>query len=461
MIALISVLFVLSIAYSQYRQAKRKGEWSWKGFLIVIGSMAVFVGGFLIPLVQSTTMQAHVGLMMTAMFGGILLFTTALIYCCRRYYASRGYSFHPAQPNEPPVAPTGTTKSDQSTISVVAMICVCAGAMQAQGNQVYRDPGGAYTVVVPAGWQTQPQQGTPMISIVNMQTKVSETLGVMKGPEANTPTAEKELADMESGFPQSCPQAKVLQRAPIKLAGLTGVSVMVSCAGQDGPETMKFGAATKPGVVAVMIIGSPGNAYMKVLGPLRAIESSLKILPGTGTQAGGGPPPAQGADNAQEQAQGQPQGGADGQFPSHGDSGSGAYRDPQGRYSLAVPSGWNTAADNGNLTLSSGASWVTVATGTGAQASDLSQKIVQQVQAQYKDFKVLNQGDFQNNGHAAHGTNATGVNPKGARVSVLVVSISAGSGNYLVLISSAPNDQAQQINGTVMQIAQSVRFAGE
>jgi hypothetical protein len=84
-----------------------------------------------------------------------------------------------------------------------------------------------------------------------------------------------------------------------------------------------------------------------------------------------------------------------------------------------------------------------------------------QIQAQYKQFQVLNEGDFQNNGHAAHGTNATGINPKGARVSVLVVSISAGSGNYLILISSAPNDQAKQINGAVMQIAQSVRFAGE
>jgi hypothetical protein len=141
--------------------------------------------------------------------------------------------------------------------------------------------------------------------------------------------------------------------------------------------------------------------------------------------------------------------------------GQNVYHDPNGRYSLAVPPGWNTASDNGNLTLRSGPSWVTVATSNGAQPSDVNRQIVGQIQAQYKDFKVMNEGDFQNNGHPAHGTNATGINPKGARVSVLVVSIGAGSGHYLVLISSAPNDQAQQINGTVMKIAQSVRFAGE
>ncbi|HEY1902474.1 MAG TPA: hypothetical protein VGG56_08605 [Terracidiphilus sp.] len=471
MISLISVLFVLSMAYSQYRQAKRTGEWSWKGFLIIFGSTAVLVGGFLIPLVRSTTMRAHVALMMTAIFGGILLFVATLIYGCRRYYASRGYSFHP----EPPVAPAGTTKGDQSTISVLAMVCICAGAMQAhaQGKQVYSDPGGAYTVNIPAGWQTQAQPGSPMISIVDAKTKVSVTLGVMRGPEANTPTAEKELEGVEQQFPQSCPQAKVEQRGPTKLAGLNGSFLLVHCNGASGPELMKFAAASRPGVVALMVTASPGDAFLKVVVPLESIKNSFKALPAAGMQENSGPIPGaggqssmQGADDAQAPPQGQPQAG--GQFPSRGDSGSdashnsqGRYSDPQGRYSLAVPPGWNTANDNGNLTLSSGASWVTVATGTGAQPSDVNQKIVQQIQAQYKDFKVLNQGDFQNNGHAAHGTNATGVNPKRARVSVLVVSISAGGGNYLVLISSAPNDQAQQINGTVMQIAQSVKFAGE
>jgi hypothetical protein len=158
--------------------------------------------------------------------------------------------------------------------------------------------------------------------------------------------------------------------------------------------------------------------------------------------------------------QGQPQTQPGGDFPSPGGSDSGAYHDPQGRYSLAVPSGWNTASDNGNLTLSSGSSWVSVATSSGAQPADVNHQIVQQIQSQYKQFQILNEGDFQNNGHPSHGTNATGVNPKGVRVSVLVVSIGAGSGHFLVLISSAPNDQAKQINSTVMQIAQSVKFGG-
>jgi hypothetical protein len=396
--------------------------------------------------------------------------------------------------------------------AVAAFIGLSTCPVHLQAQKVYRDPGGAYSVNIPNGWQTEPQPGSPMISLVDAKTKVSVTLGVMRGPAANTPTAESELQGIEKQFPQSCPQAKIEQRGATKLAGLNGSFLVVHCNGADGPQLMKFTAASKPGEVALMVTASPGNAYLKDLLPLESIKGSFKALPVAGAQGATGMPamsgrpgsmqrtgggaPMQGMGSGQQSAPGmggsqaatpgmeqgtgtqgtgasqppmqpmangpaqsQPQVG--GQFPSPGDAGSGAYHDPQGRYSLAVPSGWNTASDNGNLTLSSGASWVTVATGSGAKPADANHQILQQIQAQFKEFKVLNEGDFQNNGHAAHGTNATGINPKGERVSLLLVSVSAGNGNYLMLISSTPNDQAKQFNGTVMQLAQSIRFSGE
>lgn len=107
----------------------------------------------------------------------------------------------------------------------------------------------------------------------------------------------------------------------------------------------------------------------------------------------------------------------------------GMYRDPGGRYTLTVPDGW-------------------------------SGQITQQIQAQFTGFQSLNEGDLQINGHPSHGTNATGINPKGERVSVLIVSIGAGSGHFLTVISSSPNDQAKTVNATIMKMAQSIRFGG-
>jgi hypothetical protein len=53
------------------------------------------------------------------------------------------------------------------------------------------------------------------------------------------------------------------------------------------------------------------------------------------------------------------------------------------------------------------------------------------------------------------------VNPKGIRVSVLVMTISAGGGHFVTVVSNVPNDQAKEVNDTVVQVANSIRFAGE
>ena len=139
------------------------------------------------------------------------------------------------------------------------------------------------------------------------------------------------------------------------------------------------------------------------------------------------------------------------------------FRDPQGRYSLSVPNSWNVASDAtaGTVTLSSGDSWAMVMTGSGQQAVAVNHDLTKQIQAQFTQFQLLNEGDLKVNNHPAHGSNATGINPKGSRVSVLIITVDAGSGHFLTVLSSAPNEQAKDINNTVVNMAQSIRFAGE
>jgi hypothetical protein len=283
MIPALSVLFVLAIAYSQYSQAKRNGQWSWAGFFVILGSMLGFAAAFLIPVVQSTKLQARPGLMVAVILTGNVLFVAALIYACRRYYM-RGPK---AKPSSAPA--TGDASIGKSLAPIVVMVCIFATTAQihAQGKRVYKDPGGAFSVSVPAGWDTQPQQGSPMISIVNAKSKVSVTLGVMRGPAANTPSAQKELQGIQAQFPQSCPKAKIESQGPTTLAGLSGQFMVVHCLPAEGPQLMKFTAASKPGVVALMVTASPGNAYLKELVPLMEISGSLRVLGPTGPMPGG------------------------------------------------------------------------------------------------------------------------------------------------------------------------------
>jgi len=318
------------------------------------------------------------------------------------------------------------------------LILLISGALTpiaSQAQNVYKNAN--FAVTVAAGWQAQPQEGTPLVSFVNEKAKASLSLGVMTGSADKTPTAEKELQNIESQFPDNCPQAKIKQRGPITLGGMSGVFLIVNCVDKEaGLEVMKFAAATKPGVMAVLNSASPVGNYEAVLPAMNLIEHSLRIL----------------NDGSQQSA---PSSGS--QTPA----GSGVYRDPQGRYRLSVPDGWNTSVDNGTLQVSSGSSWAVLTTGGGSQAGDVNHQVTQQIQVQYTQFQKLNEGDLLLNGHPAHGTTATGINPKGQRVSVLVLSIGAGSGNFLTVVSSSPNDQARAINATVMQMAQSIRFSGE
>jgi hypothetical protein len=145
------------------------------------------------------------------------------------------------------------------------------------------------------------------------------------------------------------------------------------------------------------------------------------------------------------------------------------YHDNQGRYSLLVPDGWTARPESdgsGTLQLKRGSAWATVAlmTGTGEGSSrpmDIAHGILQELKPDYREPQLLDEGDFENNGHAAYGANATGIDRKGARVTVTVVSIQARGLDFLSLVSSAPSDQAHEINDQVMQMVKSIRFHGE
>lgn len=308
----------------------------------------------------------------------------------------------------------------------------------AQAQSLYKDPAGAFTVMVPATWATQRETGSPMVSFVNEKLQASVSMGVIHGNDANTPTPDKELELIQSQFPQNCPQAKIQKRGPATLGEIDGAFMLVNCTNDKGGlEVMKFAVASKPGLLLVLNSASPAMNYEAALPAFDSMEHSLKQLTTNGAL------PAQSGAPAP--------------------SGREAFHDPQGRYSLAVPDGWSAApqADSGALQLSSGPNWAMLLTGSGSVPSDVNHQVTQQIQAQFTGFQLLNEGDLQINGHPSHGTTATGMNPKGERVSVLVLSISAGSGHFLTIISSSPNEQAKAVNSTVMQMAQSIRFAGE
>lgn len=83
MTQLFFALFLLFIGYMSYRDAKRRGLWSWKKLFLILASIALFTIAFIIPISFSPWMVKHPILMFSVMMGGILIFVIWLAYAFR------------------------------------------------------------------------------------------------------------------------------------------------------------------------------------------------------------------------------------------------------------------------------------------------------------------------------------------------------------------------------------------
>jgi uncharacterized membrane protein len=81
---LLFALLVLMVGYGSYRNAKRRGEWSWSQFFILIGAFAAFTAFFIIPLAYSPWMDTRPGLLITVLLSGIIIFVGTIAYLFRK-----------------------------------------------------------------------------------------------------------------------------------------------------------------------------------------------------------------------------------------------------------------------------------------------------------------------------------------------------------------------------------------
>jgi hypothetical protein len=347
-------------------------------------------------------------------------------------------------------------------LTLVFAFCICAldGAIAAHGQRVYRDPAGNFTVQVPQGWQTQPQDGNG-ISVVNEQYKASVSVFVMRGPDSSTPSAEKQLADIRKQVQGDCPNGN-LQMGDSNILGLHGKYLIAGCHDNSGDEVIKFAVVSGPGVMVILNTAAPQGNLGTVGQTLVSIERSVTLGSGSASS------PQSSGESRQLVTSNDPNFNPNA-GPSQGPGSTGMYRDNQGRYSLVVPDGWSATPESngsGTLQLARGNAWATIALmqGAGDSASrpvDIAHAILQDMQSQYQQAQLVSEGDFENNQHAAHGSNATGIDSHGTRVSVTVISIQARGLSFLSVVSSAPEGQADEINGQILQMVKSIRFGGE
>ena len=139
------------------------------------------------------------------------------------------------------------------------------------------------------------------------------------------------------------------------------------------------------------------------------------------------------------------------------------YKDPQGRFSITIPSGWAVDTSAGNLKITHGDAWANFNTEyqTGGPLA-VAQSTALKMEQFMTEPKVLNQGNFTTGSkYPAAGitvgcTISTKAGP--AHRIMLFNAIAAGNDNYVVMTSSADYDTGRPRNSELAQAVESIRF---
>jgi hypothetical protein len=142
------------------------------------------------------------------------------------------------------------------------------------------------------------------------------------------------------------------------------------------------------------------------------------------------------------------------------------YKESHGRYTISIPAGWNVNIQPDSIKITQGDTWAIFETSSmSGQPLDVAKKKAAEMQSMYTSWQVFNQGPFTTgHKHPAGGmTIGATVNTKAGpkQVVMLFTSQSAGGGNFVNMTSSTDQATGRVTNGTLSQIFDSIRFAGE
>ena len=128
------------------------------------------------------------------------------------------------------------------------------------------------------------------------------------------------------------------------------------------------------------------------------------------------------------------------------------YADPDGRYKLQVPAGWEPQAQANGLNLLKGPAFVSVIKVKGqGTAQGLVEFLAQRIKSQWKNFQGASAGDSQIGGRPGAYGWFTGLNPKGIEAVLKIAATTDGESGY-AMVFSAPRSEFASTKGDFERI---------
>jgi hypothetical protein len=158
-------------------------------------------------------------------------------------------------------------------IAVAAFLLLSSGVL---AQTTYKDPGGSFTVSVPAGWNAQKGSDSSQVTISKGTASVS--FDVEPTDDGSTPPPKEVLAAIEKQVVQQCPQAEVVKHGDATLAGQPGALFKLTCKDpKHGTAMMTIAVATTNGKVLVGNMTAYSGEYASLKPVMEGIAGSIRL----------------------------------------------------------------------------------------------------------------------------------------------------------------------------------------
>jgi hypothetical protein len=112
------------------------------------------------------------------------------------------------------------------------------------------------------------------------------------------------------------------------------------------------------------------------------------------------------------------------------------FHDPQGRFTVQVPSGWRAVPINADcIQISNGGAYLTIIV-SGGDPGMAMDAIAHQFSGQWHRFTKVREGDVPLGGHTGMFATYSGVNPQGADANLKLIAMSDEGRTYLIMVSA-------------------------
>jgi hypothetical protein len=172
---------------------------------------------------------------------------------------------------------TMPSRHSLAAFAFMAPVLLCTiVSLPASAQTTYRDSAGKFSLNVPAGWQTEKQDGTA-VKISNHD--VSAIAAIDSTSDGSSPQAKEVLDAYESQFKQTCPSiVGPPQHGDAVVAGLRGLYFQLSCKDATlGQWTMRMEVATAGSSIVLLQSSGPSSAYSSAKLALDGIAGSFHV----------------------------------------------------------------------------------------------------------------------------------------------------------------------------------------